>query len=125
MTTLKPRFLPETSKVPNTKRGPRGAAQPRAVQNPPHCLHRAAFIAKLLTLERKGKAQGKHKERKKVNGKEGGMGVAHPFQPVDFNPSRPKQLEGRDKAKASFLAGHITMSCSGKSIQKIISAIEL
>lgn len=90
MNSLKPCFLPEISKVPNTKRGPRGAAQPHAAQNPLHCLHRAAFIAKLLTLERKGKAQGKYQERKKVNGKEEGMGAAHTFQPVDFNPSRPR-----------------------------------
>lgn len=53
-------------------------------------LSRAACAAKPLTVEREGKAQGKCQERKKVNGKEGGMRAAHTFQPVDFNPSRSR-----------------------------------
>lgn len=53
-------------------------------------LSRAACVAKPLTVEREGKAQGKYQERKKVNGKEEGMRAAHTFQPVDFNPSRSR-----------------------------------
>lgn len=34
----------------------------------------------------RGKTRGKYEERKKVNGKEEGMGAAHIFQAEDFNP---------------------------------------
>lgn len=51
---LKPRFLPETTEVLNTKQGHGGAAQPHGAQTSLRCLHGA----RLLRLERKGKTPG-------------------------------------------------------------------
>lgn len=51
---LKPRFLPETTEVLNTKQGHGGAAQPHGAQTSLRCLH----SARLLRLERKGKTPG-------------------------------------------------------------------
>lgn len=91
----KPCFLPETAKVLNTKREPRGAARPREHKPqptaPPSSLYRGApYNMSRPAPERKGKNSGEVSRKEEGEWKGRRDGAARMFQPADFNPSGPR-----------------------------------